>query len=179
MFLAWFHVPVTVTEWLWERYGICKTVSTSVTMTNRGHNFLYDIVAWSIRHIISSNGTTQTTDTTWCVHQATSVINVETIWYLVFWNVAQFTNDILLWTGEYSHKKHRTHSQTVVCHHGSHLWSLSRCEWRHQWQCYNKKISTLHVHYWQNIQQCRICTTNKQYIYSHTTTKCSLHGFTS
>jgi len=67
MFLAWFHVPVTATEWLWKRYGICKALSTSVTMTNRGHNFFYDIVAWSIRHhIISSNGTTQTTNTTRC-----------------------------------------------------------------------------------------------------------------
>jgi len=50
MFLAWFHVPVTATEWLWKRYGICNALSTSVTMTNRGHNFFYDIVAWSIRH---------------------------------------------------------------------------------------------------------------------------------
>ena len=65
MFLAWFHVPVTATEWLWERYGICKTLSTSVTTTNQGQAFFYDIVAWSIRHkIISSNGTTQTTNTT-------------------------------------------------------------------------------------------------------------------
>jgi len=36
MFLAWFHVPVTVTEWLWERYRICKTMSTSVTTTKPG-----------------------------------------------------------------------------------------------------------------------------------------------
>jgi len=50
MFLAWFHVPVTATEWLWERYGICKALSTSVTMTNPGQNFFYDIVARSIRH---------------------------------------------------------------------------------------------------------------------------------
>ena len=67
MFLAWFHVPVTATKWLWERYGIFKTLSTSVTTTNRGQDFFYDIVAWSIRHkIISSSGTTQTTNTTWC-----------------------------------------------------------------------------------------------------------------
>jgi len=67
MFLAWFHVPVTATEWLWEHYGICKTLSTSVTTTNRGQDFFYDIVAWSIRHkIISSSCATQTTNTTRC-----------------------------------------------------------------------------------------------------------------
>jgi len=54
-------------------------MSTSVTTTNRGHKFLYDSVVWSIRHdIISSNGTTQTTDTTWRVHQDASVVNVKT-----------------------------------------------------------------------------------------------------
>ena len=39
-----------------------------------GTNFFYDIVVWSIRHVItiSSNGTTQTTNTTRCAPSCVS-----------------------------------------------------------------------------------------------------------
>ena len=154
MFLAWFHVPVTVTEWLWERYGICKMVSTSVTTTNRGHNFLYDIVAWSIRHdIISSKGTTQTTDTTWCVHQATSVVNVETTWYLGEFSKMLQSLRMIYYCWQLNILvqiviKNQTHSQTVISYHGSHititLWLMWLTAWMTmlQWKNFNNALHT-------------------------------------